>query len=321
MDNRLQLQHKNPFNGKRISMKEVSRNTVKKMFLTAGLVLLLHSSFIFTVGEPYLKPLFSETTEMTEKQFTPVTILKQEQVYDSLKFLESHALAQIPTEEEQYIQFYSDIYGIDSNQVYQILSELTNDFEDEAYLKQYKIGKSMLKGKTIQCKSKEMAILIAVRSIYFSPEQYGKTYGELNTNIPYKSEQSYAQQIAYVSEVVGVDPALHYAICQSECGFNSSMFLNQHNPSGIKFGENYVTFPSTTAGFIEQALELLKYQNMGITSIEGIGAYHAPNEHNENPDWIPNVTSIYGQVNLQRETMFIVEEPKKILKIGQRLGK
>lgn len=215
-----------------------------------------------------------------------------------------------PTEEEQYIKLYSDIYSLDYNQVYELLSNMTSNFKDPSYLNNYIIGDSMMKGLFVQCTSKEEAILLIVRSLSQTPEKYGLKKGQLDTGIEYVSDLDYSHQIAYVSNVVGIDPALNYAICKTECGFTSSMFLNKHNPSGIKFSGSYASFPSSMAGFIEQALELLKYQLKGKTTIKEIGSIHAPISEPTNKGWVSSVTSIYNQANKNYSELFNLETEK-----------
>lgn len=222
-------------------------------------------------------------------------------------------LPQEETEEEKYIKLYTDIYGIDYQKVYNKLAEMTNDFTDENYLNQFIIGESKLKGLDVQCESKEMALLIAIRGMYMLPENYGFQSGELMTGLEYESELDNTHQIAYVSRVLGIDPALNYAICRAECGFNSEMFLTMNNPSGIRFDGEWARFPSRTAGFIEQACELLKYKIKGIDTIEGIGAKHAPTIDPANANWVSNVTMIYAEALERYDELFGSED--EVLKL------
>lgn len=217
-------------------------------------------------------------------------------------------------EEKAYTKLYCDIYGLDYEKVYQILSNITDDFKDEEYLSNYVIGDSMLKKRYIICDSKEMAFLIAIRNIYYDPSRYGYPNDDLRTGIEYISNLDYSHQISYVCNVVGIDAALSYAICESECSFNSPMFLNKNNPAGIKFDSGFATFPSKTAGFIEQSLVLLKYKIDGLTTIESIGYRYAPVDDPANSTWIPNVTSNYSKALANYDELFgnIEVEPIEI---------
>lgn len=223
------------------------------------------------------------------------------------------------SEEKRYIEFYCAIYGLNYESVYQALSDITNNFTDESYLTNYDIGESILKGKYIKCENKEMAILIAVRNIYYAPERYGCPKENLNTGIEFKTEVDYSHQIGYLSNVLGINPALNWAICNAESSFSSDLFLYGHNPSGLNFGNGFEHFPSITAGFIEQSLELLKHKRAGRTTIESIGAVHAPVYEDSdgnlvNSHWIPNVTGGYSTATKNYDSFFGNEEMESFFK-------
>lgn len=217
-------------------------------------------------------------------------------------------------EEKQYIEFYCAVYGLDFEKVYQILSDITNNFMDEEYLQYYKIGPSKMKNREVQCDSKEMAILIAVRNIYYTPDAYNYPNNDLRTGIEFETEIDYSHQIAYICNVLNLDPALHWAICNAECSFKSPLFLNSHNPAGLRFSsDGFTAFPSFTAGFIEEALELLKYKIDGKTTIESIGAIHAPLSDSTNSVWVPNVKGGYGYAISNYNSLFVEGETFQVL--------
>ena len=196
--------------------------------------------------------------------------------------------------EEDIIKFYSRVYGLDYEMVYDILYEKTDGFVNHDYLENLIIGESVVKGHVINCETLEEALLIAIRDIYYFHSKYG--YGdEIYTGIEFVSNLTYEQQIGDISRILRIEPELTYAICKAESNFNSSMFNNKNNPSGIKFSYGWAVFPSKYAGFIEQAMEQVKYRERGVTSIAGIGAKHAPTNDSRNSNWVRNVTSIYKE--------------------------
>ena len=70
-------------------------------------------------------------------------------------------------------------------------------------------------------------------------------------------------------------------------------------------------FDTKEEGFIELALEILKFNRMGAYTIEEIGAIHAPVEDN-NENWIPNVTDAYTMVSADTELLEILQSsPEK----------
>lgn len=199
------------------------------------------------------------------------------------------------SEEERLIKYYCEVYSLDYNLVYNTLYNLTEGFQSENYINNNMIGTNLMKGKNINCDTKEFAILIAVRSIYYSSSNYGLSFNNINTGIEYYSDLSYEAQIAKASDVVGIDKLLAYSISRYETGFSSNLFKNKNNPAGIRFSAEWASFPSKQAGFIELALEVLKYNLNGKYTPAQIGVSYAPTSDPTNNGWVNNVTNIYSQ--------------------------
>lgn len=218
----------------------------------------------------------------------------------------------VNTEEQQYIQLYSEIYGLNEEKVYQILSDMTNNFQDKAYRAENIIGASQINGKTIICTNKEMAILLAVRNIYQNPRAFGYHESDLKTAIPYQTDLTFADQIFYASNVLGVDPVLNYAICQADSSFSSPMFLIKNNPSNLKWNNEFATFPSPMAGFIEEGIELLNYKAKALTGITSIEERYQRDMKQANPMWVSNVIFIYNYVMEHYDTIFNPQSDKTL---------
>lgn len=320
------LQDNNPYNGKKIRKFIIFRNDMCRILTAFGLVgVTLCGSWVLAdsnkiESQAQVSSYNIQSINHNVKYFNELAIKQLEESVKAKigeeisknpnKFLDENVQEESKveeTEEEKYIKLYCDVYGINYDKVYAKLAELTDNFMDEEYLNNYVIGESMMKGRHVDCNSKEMAILLAVRSIAQLPEEYGFTDADLVTGKEYETDLDYSHQIGYVSNVLGVDPALNYAICRTECGFKSEMFLTKNNPSGIKFGSEWAVFPSPAAGFIEQACELLKYKIDGLESIADIGTIHAPLSDG-NYEWVGNVTAIYNEALENYESLFGSEE-------------
>lgn len=206
----------------------------------------------------------------------------------------------IKEEELQYIELYSSIYGLNSEKIYQLLSFMTDDFNSELYKEQFIIEGN----KRINYSSKEMAILLTIHNIYLSPEEYGVTKTEIAGTTLYSSNVSYAKQIEYLSNVLGVDASLNYAICQASCSFNSPMFLVNHNPTNLMAGNNYATFPTVTAGFLEETIELFEKNLSGAPLIDVVGDRVYATLGIIPETWRYNVTEIYNYVSSNYEEIF-----------------
>lgn len=300
-----------PYDGQAILKNLNLPKNAKKIVLSIGTLSLLGTMVLSISSSISIPRMILEVPKIVEiektnieKDITPIISV------ETLNLAKEES--QRVLEERKLIKLYSDIYSLDSQIVYQTLSELTDHFKDQNYVENHIIGDSMVKGHFIACETKEKAILIAVRTIAQNPEKFGLKYSDLVIDNKYQSDMDYSHQIAYISNVVGVDPALNYAICRAECGFNSPMFLKKNNPSGLRFSNEYATFPSTMAGFIEQALELLKHQLSGRTTIEQIGNIHANVKYDPiNASWVSNVKGAYYEAIKDYEILFGSEELDK----------
>ena len=141
------------------------------------------------------------------------------------------------------------------------------------------------------------------------PANLGINANNLYVQTGYQSPTDYGKEIGYYSKLLGVDPFLVYSITQAETGWDSPLFLNSNNPAGLRINGSWWNFSTKEEGFIELALEILKYNRKGAFTIEEIGSIHAPLEDDpSNKDWIPNVTMIYNDVSTNhRELVEIVD--------------
>lgn len=301
-----QLIKNSPYDKLTIPKKILLPTQTKKLATSFGIITLIGTIVPFVTMQSN-----QNITDFIEMKPSVVAVEKENLKKEVMPFITLEFLQELQkenerlTEERKLIQFYADVYGLDGEKVYQKLSELTNHFTEKNYVENNIIGDSIMKGQVVDCETKEKAILIAVRTLAYAPEKYGLEKSKLYTGKEYQSELDYTHQIAYVSNIVGVDPALNYAICRAECSFNSTMFLEKNNPSGIKYNGKYAIFPSTMAGFIDQALELLIHKMAGRTTIEAIGSIHASVEYDPiNASWVSNVKGAYYEALQNYEQLF-----------------
>lgn len=212
------------------------------------------------------------------------------------------------SEEEKLIKYYADVYCLDYDIVFKIISELTDNFTAESYLNNNVIGASTMKSKYINCNSKELAVLIAVRSIYYTPINYGYKFSDLSTGVQHTSNLSYEAMISKAADVVNVDKYLAYAICRYESNFNSNLFVNKNNPAGIRFSSEWEYFASKEAGFIELTLELLKYNMNGRTTISSIGQLYTPTSDPSNSSWVNKINYFYSVASSFDHSVFCYDD-------------
>lgn len=216
----------------------------------------------------------------------------------------------INSEAWQHIEKYSEAYGLNSEKVYQIISDLTDNFSSDSYKQSNAIG-------SFAGSSKEASIILCIRSIYYNPSYYGVTAQEIKGATLYHSSSSYASQLQYISNLLGVDSSLNYAICEAACSFSSPIFINQNNPTSIMINGSYATFPTVTAGFIEQTVEVLNLILSGEDPKEVIGARtgNAPDELN--PDSLElynNGNNVYDDTLTEADNNHVLAEQSYALR-------
>ncbi len=188
---------------------------------------------------------------------------------DSTPSEELSEVEQLPTKapnivstQRKLIDHFSDIYHVDSDVVYNRLVELTDNFSSEDYLVNFHIAGVTCKSQEVYASTEEELLFYAVRCISYLPDQMGVSQEALFVDNGYTSGTDYMQQVSEAARITGVDRCLLYAICRTECGFKSDMFMHINNPAGLKLDGIDWEFPTTEAGFLETCLEIIKYYRM-----------------------------------------------------------
>lgn len=209
--------------------------------------------------------------------------------------------------QKEWVRKYCDIYQVNFNIVYNRLVELTDNFTNENYLNGCIPGVTC-KQEPVYASSEEELILYFVRCAKQLPSQLGIEKENLYIQNGYQSPLEYGHSIGHFGNVLGVDPFLMYAIVQSETSWNSPLFMDSNNPAGLQNNGNWWTFSTKEEGFIELALEILKYNRKGAFTIEEIGSIHAPTIDPANANWVSNVTQVYQDVSLNHRDFVLEEE-------------
>lgn len=227
--------------------------------------------------------------------------------------------------ERNLINHYCEIYGVDYDIVFRKIRELTDNFTSSDYLSGTIPG-IICKSEQVQCDSKEELLLLAVRIIKQSPEDFDLT--EENIKVPVKQVflgvenatcddvivDEYHEKIDYYAKMFNLDRCLMHGIVQCETGFDSDRFIRDHNPAGLCMEGEFRIFDSDEEGLIELCTELVKYRKMGATTIAEIGKIHCPGEDYD--DWVNLVTECTENALENQEQMFPIESNE--YKIGAR---
>ena len=209
------------------------------------------------------------------------------------------------------IRSLCNIYQLNYDVVYNFLEKITDSFSDPGYL-EGRMSDVTCKGMQIDARSEEEMLVYMIRIIKQDPARWGIDTSNLYIRNGYASGTDYCEQIEHVSNVLGVDKYLMYAIVQSECGFSSELFINDNNPGGIMSNNGgFWRFDTKEEGFYELGMEIIKYYNwineplndLSPDVIAKIGNIHAPvSDNNEN--WLSNVLDILEYAQNNSEALF-----------------
>lgn len=271
------------------------------------------ASFDSSVPSYQIEESYDGVSNLENEQISPsteekdVALVKEyiaigaRETYSSSERYGFNTLEDENAERRAWVEKYCNIYQVNFNVVYPRLVELTNNFTNENYLNGCLPGVTC-KGEVVFANSEEELILYYVRCAKQLPAQLGIPTDDLYVHTDYESSSDYASIIGYYDTLLGVDPILSYAIAQAETGWDSDLFLNSNNPAGLRIDGHWWHFDTKEEGFIELALEIIKYNRKGAYTIAEIGSIHAPAEDN-NENWIPNVTDIYNTVSNNSEIL------------------
>lgn len=230
------------------------------------------------------------------------------------ELLHGESLEDYTQTREEMIKEVCDIYQLNYNCVYSVLSDLTDNFSSVEFL-EGRLPDLSCKGMEIEAQSEYELYVYACRILKQDPGRWNVNTDNLYINNGYTSGTDYCALIQKVADVIGVDKHLLYSIVQAETSFRSDLFLNGNNPAGLKnsCGE-FWRFDNLEEGLYEFAMEIKKYYywlgipttDLSDDTIARIGEIHAPTSDN-NQHWLPNVLSIL-EVTLERsEELFGLE--------------
>ncbi len=212
---------------------------------------------------------------------------------------------------EELIRSICDIYQVNYDVVYPVIEKITENFSSVGYL-EGKIDTVTCKGFEVDARSDEELFIYMVRIIKQDPSRWNVSTDNLYIDNGYDSGDDYCKQIEHISNILGVDKYFMYAVVQSECGFNSNLFINSNNPAGIKNDSgNWWSFDTKEEGFLELGMELLKYyhwidkptDSLDIETLSEIRDIHAPLSDG-NYDWLGNVLDRMEYARNNSEELF-----------------
>ncbi len=215
------------------------------------------------------------------------------------------------SQRKELIQDICNIYQVNYDVVYPVIERLTENFSSVGYL-EGKIDGVSCKGIEVDAKCDEELFIYMIRVIKQDPSRWDVSTDNLYIDNGYVSGDDYCKQIEHVSSVLGIDKYFMYAIVQSECGFNSNLFINSNNPAGIKNNSgDWWSFDTKEEGFYELGMEMLKYYNwigksptcLDVETLSEIRDIHAPLSDG-NYEWLENVLDRMEYARNNSEELF-----------------
>ena len=212
------------------------------------------------------------------------------------------------TSKEDIIKFYSNIYSLDYEMVYNKILLLTDNFRNDYYHKTI-MDSTTLKDRSIDITSMEMGLMLLIRDMYFNTYKFDFNKS-INTNIEYIVDLTEEQIIGKTCDLIGISPELTYGICSLESGhFTSRRWLEENNPSGLIFNGKWVKMPSSYAGILEQSLESWKYTYDNKHTLREIAEVHLTGTPDETSNW-ENIVEEFMEKGYNNQNMF--DYPKVI---------
>lgn len=257
---------------------------------------------------------YAESVNYASSFEEPIFVIESEDFENEVAKVDEVTETIVNNEEsnrKETIKRICDIYQVNFDVAYKVIEDLTENFSSLGYL-EGKIEGVSCKGFDVVAMTDEELFIYIVRIIKQDPERWNISTDNLYIDNGYESGTDYCKQIEYVANVLGVDKYLMYAIVQSECGFNSELFLGSNNPAGMKNNSgDWWNFDTTEEGFLELGMEIIKYYHwigepctsLDEETIAKIRDIHAPLSDG-NDYWLPNVLEVMEYARNNSEELF-----------------
>ncbi len=229
-------------------------------------------------------------------------------------------------QKDNTVIYYAKKFKLNIDKTLEIAHNLTNNFTDETYNKDFIIVPAEYRSKAEPFSSFEAGVIYFVRDIYRNPEKYGTTYVEIHESDEVDTRRNMVgdvitidgltiyQYLGKVCDMFGVDKSLALAISYHETGIHtSSLFVNSNNLGGQKGYGGWMKFPTLEAGIIAYVLSLKNIINtydVDMTADNAILQLSGPYVHGTktrvDEHWAEKVT--YFKTKIEEKDLFTIEK-------------
>ena len=249
-----------------------------------------------------------------EENSEMVTLIDQEELIKEAETrketyeeeLRLEAEAQAEQERRALYTKYANYYHINPDRMYEIAASLTDNFTSEEYVNNHIIPTVVCKKRTMGIDldniiSEEEAVAMLARCLNQAPGDMGISTDNLyDDSYQTPSSKTYEEITLEAANIVGIDPALMYAICTAESSLyseenRSDLARYSNNFSGISTSSGWGSYATKEEGMLELAFILDNYRRNGldISNFETIRNIYAPLEDG-NANWLGNVSAAYS---------------------------
>ena len=227
-------------------------------------------------------------------------------------------------QKDNTVIYYAQKFNLDATKTLEIAHNLTDNFNDETFNKDYIIDEYRAKAQAFD--SFEAGVIYFVRDIYRNPEKYGTTYGEIRISDEVETRRvlvdnvimidglTIYQYLGKLCDMFGIDKSLALAISYHETGIHtSSLFVNSNNLGGQKGYDGWMKFPTLEAGIIAYVLSLkniIQSYEVDMSSPDAILILSGPYVHGTrtrvDEHWAEKVT--YFKTKIEEKDLFTIEK-------------
>lgn len=230
-------------------------------------------------------------------------------------------------QKDNTVIYYASKFKLNVNRALEIAHELTDNYENEDYNKNYIIAMPKYKEKIKAFDSFEAGVVHFIRNLYSYPERYGSSIEEMRLDeTPTINENSvdghimmdngltFEQYVGKISDLYGLDKSLVLAIVYQESGImTSGLFKYNNNIGGLRGYAGWMSFPTLEAGIIGHVMsvkgiidnyELDMNQEDAIALFSGV--YVRGNASLIAESWTNKVT--YFKEQIDNQNLFIIDK-------------
>ena len=218
------------------------------------------------------------------------------------------------------IIYYAGNFKLDIDKTLEIAHRLTNNYQDENFLKTYVIASPSLAKSIGTFDSFEAGAVYFVRDLYRYPEKYGSSIYEIRLDetptitrniidgkIYMDNGLTFEQYLGKICDLYGLDKSIVLAIAHEETGvLTSALFQYSNNIGGLRGYDGWMKFTTLEAGIIAHVISIkgmVDTYNIDMSTPDAVaklsGIYVKGNINSYSESWTNKVNHFRENINSQ----------------------